>query len=300
MQEFVGLGCASMLGRYSKGDSIRILSHAYSEGIRHFDVARSYGYGEAESLLGRVFKSSSDIKISTKFGVVPMRKAKLFSFAKPFIRPFIRKKVPSSLLIDYKNENVIDEELLKSSISASLKALQVDQVYRLFVHEPPSSWAIDSGLSNALEGLVEDGTICGWGVSGYVDSINEISHNPLNLGVTNFQSSLNLFNYPDFKELKLEAIFSLFHRGYVIKVLDDLAKNKAFTSRFEVVFGCDYLEHSSAFWAVALMAAVTDCRMVLATKSCLSLDESLSAIGYGKRIDFDVAEKSILTIREGV
>ncbi|MFX6040902.1 aldo/keto reductase, partial [Acinetobacter baumannii] len=48
----LGFGCAPMLGRVGRKDSLRALAIAYDNGIRHFDVARSYGFGEAEALLG--------------------------------------------------------------------------------------------------------------------------------------------------------------------------------------------------------------------------------------------------------
>ena len=48
----VGFGCSALLGRTGRTESLRALAAAWDEGIRFFDIARSYGYGEAEALLG--------------------------------------------------------------------------------------------------------------------------------------------------------------------------------------------------------------------------------------------------------
>ncbi|NEN94747.1 MAG: hypothetical protein F6K50_04165 [Moorea sp. SIO3I7] len=48
----LGFGCAPILGRVDKRKSIQALKIAYEEGINYFDIARSYGWGEAESILG--------------------------------------------------------------------------------------------------------------------------------------------------------------------------------------------------------------------------------------------------------
>ena len=53
----LGFGCAPILGRVGERESVAALDHAYARGVRHFDVARSYGWGEAEGLLGGVGKA---------------------------------------------------------------------------------------------------------------------------------------------------------------------------------------------------------------------------------------------------
>src|SRR5918997_1826870 len=49
-----GYGCAALMARTSRAESVRLLEEAFDAGVTHFDVARSYGYGEAESQAGDV------------------------------------------------------------------------------------------------------------------------------------------------------------------------------------------------------------------------------------------------------
>ena len=47
----LGFGCSSLTGTGRK-NADRLLGTAFDAGVRHFDVARYYGYGEAEKILG--------------------------------------------------------------------------------------------------------------------------------------------------------------------------------------------------------------------------------------------------------
>src|SRR3954466_15030358 len=48
----LGYGCSQLMARLGRAESTRLLEAAFDAGISHFDTARSYGYGEAESALG--------------------------------------------------------------------------------------------------------------------------------------------------------------------------------------------------------------------------------------------------------
>jgi len=195
-------GCAPIMGRYGKRESLYILESAFDLGIRHFDVARSYGYGEAEKLLGNFLNSRTDkVTVATKFGVLPSRKAKLFSFAKPFVRPFIKQKVPNSEDIVFNNQNIIDEHLLKKSIRQSLSALKMDKVDMLFIHEPNPNWLIPVNLTEELNRLVDNEIISDWGISGYLSSIDKLlNNNPL--FSNKIQTNSNVFNCEEVLNIK--------------------------------------------------------------------------------------------------
>lgn len=57
----LGLGCAAMLGRAGRRDSLAALGAAYDAGITFYDTARSYGYGACEGLLGEFFAGKKRI-----------------------------------------------------------------------------------------------------------------------------------------------------------------------------------------------------------------------------------------------
>jgi len=48
----VGFGCSSLTGTGPRNAN-RVLQTAFDAGVRHFDTARYYGYGEGEGILGR-------------------------------------------------------------------------------------------------------------------------------------------------------------------------------------------------------------------------------------------------------
>ena len=87
MPSLLGFGCASIMGKVGKRQSVRALETAYNEGITHYDVARSYGYGEAESVLGNFIKGKRDkICVATKFGIRATKTSFLLRMAKPLAR----------------------------------------------------------------------------------------------------------------------------------------------------------------------------------------------------------------------
>ncbi len=68
----LGLGCGSVMGVLGWADSTRLLETAFHAGIRHFDVAPAYGYGEAERCLGAFLaRHPGEVTVTTKFGIPP-------------------------------------------------------------------------------------------------------------------------------------------------------------------------------------------------------------------------------------
>ncbi len=65
----IGFGWSS-LASVGRKNAIRLLESAFDGGIRHFDVARYYGYAETEGVLGTFIKSRrAQVTVKTKFGI---------------------------------------------------------------------------------------------------------------------------------------------------------------------------------------------------------------------------------------
>ena len=65
----LGFGCNALLGEKTSTNGLALLDAAFDAGIRYFDVARVYGYGEAETLVGKFSKGKrTEILIASKFG----------------------------------------------------------------------------------------------------------------------------------------------------------------------------------------------------------------------------------------
>src|SRR5271154_5705663 len=88
----LGFGCAPLMGRVGRRDSLAALAAAEDAGVNFFDTARSYGYGESEGLLGGFLKGRrQSMVICTKFGILPAKpgwKQKVKPLAQAAIRAF--------------------------------------------------------------------------------------------------------------------------------------------------------------------------------------------------------------------
>src|SRR5512147_3086322 len=68
----LGFGGVRLTTLPSEADALRILEHAFSRGITHFDVAPIYGFGRAESILGKFLRGKRHlVTIATKAGTAP-------------------------------------------------------------------------------------------------------------------------------------------------------------------------------------------------------------------------------------
>ena len=94
----LGFGCSALTGSNRK-IADRLLQTAFDSGIRHFDVARYYGYGESEKILGAFLKSRrSEVTITTKFGIQPPRRASALGMALRAGRRILRCRTDAEIL----------------------------------------------------------------------------------------------------------------------------------------------------------------------------------------------------------
>ena len=57
----LGFGCANLMGRVGRRESLRALELAFDQGISYFDTARSYGWGKSEgSVCGSTLCDGTD------------------------------------------------------------------------------------------------------------------------------------------------------------------------------------------------------------------------------------------------
>src|SRR6266700_3055313 len=91
----LGFGCGNLMGATGRRGSLKLLETAYDAGIRHFDVAPMYGYGEAESCLGDFLaRHRGEITITTKYGIAPPKKSAIIKLGRSLAAPVI-KQLPS-------------------------------------------------------------------------------------------------------------------------------------------------------------------------------------------------------------
>jgi len=157
------------MGRLTRRESLALLEAAFDCGIRHFDTAPSYALGQSERVLGEAFRTRRDrITITTKYGLSLPRGQSLLGIARRILLPAIRH-VPAIKArlaraaggLAGKARFSADE--LRTSIDASLAALQTDYIDTLLLHEAVVSDLTDE-LFTALERSAEAGKIRSFGI----------------------------------------------------------------------------------------------------------------------------------------
>lgn len=222
----IGFGCASILGSIDARTAARAIDCAIDCGINHFDLARSYGYGEAESFASKIFKNKRDnLVLASKFGIKANWKAYLLKPVKPILRTLVRNNneknaantgdetIQAKTLADHFHYRIplSGREMMKS-LEQSLKALNTDYLDYFFVHEPPDTLLNFNELAATALKLKEQGKIRAWGIAymrhqehlhiGYINhfDILQFNNSPGSAGykraVTNRSTEPNIFFSP--------------------------------------------------------------------------------------------------------
>lgn len=139
----LGFGTAAIMGRVSRRAGTAALERAHAAGIRHFDTARSYGWGEAEGVVGAVLGKHrrEDIRIVTKCGILPVRNTPLLSVAKsaarsllalaPGLKAQVRRVASSG---SFQPVRTYEIDVLVGSLKTSLGELGVSYIDDLLLH----------------------------------------------------------------------------------------------------------------------------------------------------------------------
>jgi aryl-alcohol dehydrogenase-like predicted oxidoreductase len=173
----LGFGCAAIMGRVGRRQSLRALAAAYDAGINFFDTARSYGYGESETVVGEFLRGRRDRTIlSTKFGIIPVHQAVWKRALMPAVRTIVdhipsARSVVRSQVKGHLRVNQITRQVLKNSLDESLRKLRTDHVDILFMHSAPASVLGQTDLLEDLERLVAAGKVRMAGISAEPDVI---------------------------------------------------------------------------------------------------------------------------------
>ena len=167
----LGFGCAALMGRVGRADSLRALASATDAGITFFDTARSYGYGESERLLGEFLRGRRRQAIlCTKFGIAAARpgwKQKVKPLAQaatalfPALRGFARRQAAGEIAAPQ-----FSVAALHASFETSLRELQTDYVDLLLMHAATVEVLHQDDLLEALQRLVQAGKVRMAGISG--------------------------------------------------------------------------------------------------------------------------------------
>jgi aryl-alcohol dehydrogenase-like predicted oxidoreductase len=176
----LGFGCAHLMGRLGRRESLRKLEAAYAAGITHFDTARSYGYGEAESALGDFIATRRErVTVTTKLGIAAPTPTRSRSLAKagvrklagrsPRLRGLVRRQAGRSV-----TPGRFDVREARASLETSLQEMRTDRVDLLLLHDCNPRDLQSDELLEFLAECVQAGKVRYFGIATDLDSTAEI------------------------------------------------------------------------------------------------------------------------------
>jgi aryl-alcohol dehydrogenase-like predicted oxidoreductase len=180
----LGYGCSSIMGALGRRDSLRLLDAAYDEGIRHFDVAPLYGYGEAESCLGELVARHPDITVTTKYGIAPPRRGGVLRTARRLAGPVLQR-IPALKRRLVRAAGVVAAPADRARFSAAEARASLDNSLRLLrssfldvwlLHEAEAHDLNDHALLDLLREAVAQKKIGAFGVGSDTAKLPALLH----------------------------------------------------------------------------------------------------------------------------
>jgi D-threo-aldose 1-dehydrogenase len=191
----LGFGCSSLTS-VGRKKALRLLECAFDAGIRHFDVARYYGYGETEGILGEFINPRrSQVTVTTKFGIDPPRRTSTLRIALGAGRRFLRL-VPSARRVLQKRASVLIKGNAFSvadaqrNLETSLRELGSDYIDFYLLHDYGGEQLSDE-LTAFLQKAVDAGKIRHFGLGTGIESVlRALDSEPELCKVIQFQDSV--------------------------------------------------------------------------------------------------------------
>lgn len=148
----LGFGAASIGGLYravADADAVALIDHAWDLGIRYFDAAPLYGYGNGERRMGLGLggRPRGEFAFSTKVGRLLIPRVEINAGHDVDRQEFEGREdafyvdtPPVRVVYDYSYDGVM------RSVEASLTRLGLDRVDILYIHDP------DNHMEQAIQG----------------------------------------------------------------------------------------------------------------------------------------------------
>lgn len=175
----LGFGCAGLTAVRTRRDALDLLACAFDRGVRHYDVARLYGMGRAEHLLGEFLRGRRDqVTVTTKFGITPPKAVQHLGFLVPTVKaalrriPILDRHVRRRAAKAARSKD-FSPNAARRSLEISLRALRSDYVDFFLLHEANIAEASDPDLVDLLEGWQRAGVIRSYGIGSEYAKIGE-------------------------------------------------------------------------------------------------------------------------------
>jgi hypothetical protein len=172
------------MGAMGRVESLAVLEAAFDAGIRHFDVAPMYGYGQAESVLGEfVVRHPGQTTLTTKYGIPAAKHQGLIGLARSVARPIVRAmpslkrgltSAAAKATSPGPKANFTAAEA-RESLERSLRELKTDHIDIWLLHDATLADLHDEGLLRFMQDSVTAGKIGAFGVGGERAAVDEIA-----------------------------------------------------------------------------------------------------------------------------
>ena len=237
----LGFGCGDLYSGASHAQSVRLIEAALDAGIRYFDVARMYGNGSAEAVLGSVLPRIRDrVIIVSKAGILPWsmlhwpqfksRAAKAVRLAGPIGRALVPPPPPSGPRF-----GAFRRVDLERSVNRSLKDLRTDYLDILLLHECSVADSRDPEVVGFLEQLRAEGKIRTFGIATHFSETCQIlNETPGVAPVAQFASDALNRNVGRLPPGRAELVVTHTPIKQILpRLLDHLAADSAAASRWK-------------------------------------------------------------------
>jgi predicted oxidoreductase len=252
------------MGAMGRAESLAILEAAFDAGIRHFDVAPMYGYGQAESVVGEFLaRHPGQATVATKYGIPPAKRQGLISLARSVARPVVRampglKRGLTATAVKATGGGArasFTAAEARESLDRSLRELKTDHIDIWLLHDATLADLHDEGLLRLMQESVAAGRIGTFGVGGDRAAIDEIAASrPEYLPVVQFAWSVLDTPVPATKSLRIHhrALSDDFRRLH-----QQLLADKTRCTRWSGLVGSD-LADPEALSALMLKSALIE------------------------------------------
>ena len=260
----LGYGCSSLMGAMGRAESLAILEAAFDAGIRHFDIAPMYGYGQAESVVGEFLaRHGSEATVTTKYGIPPAKRQGLIGLARSVARPVV-KAMPglkrglttaATKATGGGPKASFTAAEARESLDRSLRELRTDRIDIWLLHDATLADLHDEALLCLMQDSAAAGKIGTFGVGGDRAAIDEIvAVRPEYLPVVQFAWSVLDTPVPATKSFRIHhrALTDNFRRLH-----EQLIGDKARCTQWSGLVGSD-LADPSALSALMLKAALLE------------------------------------------
>ena len=184
----IAFGTGSLHHLFSSANRQSLLEAAFDNGITHFDTSPYYGYGLAETDLGKFLRGRRNgFTVATKVGLYPWGTAST-NAATVWARKALGKVLPivSLPVINCSVANA------RNSLYQSLKRLKTDYVDFVFLHEPDMALINTDEFLRWFETESVKGTVRSWGLAGLAKNVAPwVQSNHLLARVIQTQDSLD-------------------------------------------------------------------------------------------------------------